>query len=425
MVKRVEGAADFYRGLAKSLDGARVDPAKLGEIQDVVESLSPEAPLTLQIIDGLGLSAGLRANLIFAWLNHRYPDQIEEQLPVAQSIAGVLRALVDGGQPPAFLQEFYVRLTHTPAYGGAAEIHALADLLEKGQPRYVGERDGRVVFQASVGADLRAHFPDQLREQEVTLVASPDGGGGFQLRPEGGKSLAALKGEPAQLGELPPGALAGLVAALKAGAQRGGLAQVGKALRTELGRAAEGYEAPVHPVEARLDQLLRLTLGNQRVGETRLESLNQLIEQSLAAAELAMQSPGAVQVLLSAAKSVEALEVPEDGYQASGLSLPKLKERPAPANKASAKASTPEPEEAPKASADPLKPTDPSPDPTSPSGNQGGDADIGGGGGWANATGNPRMITRRPRGRSVTLPDDLDLAALKALVALLRRHPRA
>lgn len=414
MVKRVEGAADFYRGLAKSLDAARVDAAKQGEIQSVVESLSPEAPLTLEIIDGLGLSAGLRANLIFAWLHHRYPEQIEEQLPLAQSIAGVLRALIDGEQTPIFLDEFYARLTHTPAYGGAAEVDALGGLLSDGKASYVGEREDRVVFQAEASAELRAHFPGELQDQAVTLVVSRDGGGGFQVRPEGGKSLKALEGQPAQLSELSPGAIEGLEVALKGGAQRGGLGRLGKALRTELGRAAEGYEAPVHPVEARLDQLLRLTLGNQRVGETRLESLNQLIEQSLSAAELAMQSPAAVQVLLSATKGVEVLKAPEDGYQASGLTLPKLKGRPAPANKAPAKAPG-DGEKGPEAPAESPKPGELLPDTTPP----------GGGNGGSNLSGDPRIVTRRIRGQSVTLPADLDLAALTALIALLRRYRRA
>lgn len=416
MVKRVEGSADFYRGLAKSLDAARVDPAKLGEIQSVVDSLSPEAPLTLELIDGLGLSAGLRANLIFSWLHHRYPEQVEEQFPVARTIAGVLRALVEGDRTPAFLEEFYTRLTHTPAYGGATEIEALGDLLEKGQVRYIGERDGRVVFQANASAELRAHFAGELKEQEVTLVVAQEGGQ-FQMRPEGGKSLKALEGDPAQLGELTPAALKGLEAALKAGAQRGGLGGLGKALRVELDRAAAGYEAPIHPVEARLDQLLRLTLGSQRVGETRLESLNQLIEQSLSAAELAMQAPDAVQVLLGPSKGVQALEVPGDGYQPSGVTLPKLKPRPEPKAKAPAKAPEPEVKPDREASADASPPSQVPPPVPPPSG---------GNGGWGNPGANPALVTRRFRGRSVNVPADLDArAALLVMAALLRRYPRA
>lgn len=398
----------FFTSLASSLEKNRITDAEARAIKSAVESLSPTAPLTLELLERLQLSAGVKANLILMWLHHRYPEQL--QVHLAESLAGTLRGLVAQEQMPDFAVEFHRSLLARPKFEGPRDLAAVSALLAEGELTFVGENQGKVALKAATVPLVVDHFPDQVAAGEAGLALIQHEGE-LLIGGEGGKVLLGLGGDFVRLADLSPNALENLQAALGKGLRNAALGPVGRAAKKEIAELMEAHRAPEHPAQARLDTVLRLELGTQRVGESRLESLNRLIEEAFSAAELARLSPAAVEEALALGlNSGTTSAVPDDGYR--GLNLP--------SPKAPRKRSTPTPEvdpppPGPVGGADPGPvPAVPPEAPAEPPPTVGG----GGGSGWGPSGSTPGG--RRVRIRGTTQ----DLETLRALVELLRRGLR-
>lgn len=399
----------FFTTLASSLEKHQITDAEALAIKSAVESLSPTAPLTWELLDRLQLSAGVKSRLILMWLHHRYPEQL--QVHLADSLAGALRGLLAQEPMPDFAVEFYQSLMARPKFEGPRDLAALSALLAEGELSFIGENQGKVAIKAATVPLLVQQFPDQLAAGAAGLALIKHEGE-LLIGGEGGKVLLGLGADYVRLADLSPSALENLQAALGKGLKNAALGPVGRAAKKEIGGLIEAHRAPEHPAQARLDTVLRLELGTQRVGESRLESLNRLIEDAFTAAELARQSPAAVEEALALGLNAGApTTLPNDGYR--GLDLP--------SPKAPRKRAEPTPEAEPPPQPEPVGGTNPVPAPAvppeapaDPPPTSGG----GSGGGWGPSGSSPGG--RRVRIRGTTQ----DVETLRALVELLRRGLR-
>jgi hypothetical protein len=266
-VKKVESPQSFYATLIRSLE-RKVSEQDATSVAAAVRALPADAPLTLDVIDRLGLNAGLRANLIFAWLHHRYPELIENEVTAGDTLADILRRLTaDATKIPAPLVEFHESLAQGPELGAIPELAAIELLLDEGKLKYFAEQSGKIVFVAEHGG------------REIDLAIE--------------KKKVTWEGGTVDLEAIAPKYLKRMQQALARAAKNAALGKDGLKLQRELEPIIENWQAPVHPVLARLETLLRLELGVLRVGESNLEVLNTLIEQVLETSQLAMSGAAA------------------------------------------------------------------------------------------------------------------------------------
>jgi hypothetical protein len=265
-MKRVEPPREFYTSLIRTLERSRVSNEDAVKVAAAVQALPTDAPLTLDVIDRLGLNAGLRANLIFAWLHHRYPDLIENEITAGDTLADILKRLTGGGELPEPLVEFHRSLAEGPELGVVPELTAIEMLLDEGKLKYVAEQNGKLLFVAD-------------RE-----------GKEFDFAIE--KKTVTWEGGTVDLESIAPKYLKKLQQALARGAKNAALGRDGLKLQRDLDPIIENWEPPVHPVLARLETVLRLELGVLRVGESNLDTLNSVIEQVLQASANAMSIQG-------------------------------------------------------------------------------------------------------------------------------------
>lgn len=266
-MKRVESPREFYTSLIRTLERSRVSNDDAVRVAAAVRALPTDAPLTRDVIDRLGLSAGLRANLIFAWLHHRYPDLIENEITAGDTLADILKRLTGSGeQIPELLVEFHRSLAEGPELGVLPELTAIEMLLDEGKLKYVAEQDGKLLFVAD------------REEKEFDFAIE--------------RKTVTWEGGTVDLESIAPKYLKKLQQALARGAKNAALGRDGLKLQRGLGPIIENWEPPVHPILARLETVLRLELGVLRVGESNLDTLNSVIEQVLRASALALSAQG-------------------------------------------------------------------------------------------------------------------------------------
>jgi hypothetical protein len=322
---KVQSAHAFYTQLAKALESSPITKEEARAVASAVEGLAPDAPLTLETIDQLGLSAGLRANLIFAWLNHRYPEQVGGQLEVAHTLAGVLRRLIgDAEGIPAFAAEFHQTLLRAPRAPKPSEVRALDVVLSNAIVSFAADAGGKVVFKAddlSARGEWVSELFDPTGKESSSFAVSQGSDGMWRAQ------WNALDGSPKEvrLEALDPASLLALEGTLARAAKLGLLKATAGSLRKALPPLREAHAPKVHPGVARVEALLRLELGVERVGETKLETLNGLIAAALAAAQAAREEPsngGALDGLFPRSAG------PEGGPGAASGGIPTVAETP-------------------------------------------------------------------------------------------------
>ncbi len=271
----VDGARSFYQTLARSLARAKLSDAEAHAVTSAVRGLSTSAPLTLDLLDELELSAGLRSNLIFAWMHHCYPTQVESELGAANTLADVVRQLIgeDGDDLPVWAVDFHTALT-TPKTG-VSVVDAFARTIEAADLRFFGENDGSIVFVAET--------PDD--EHDVVITH------------DGATWRAALDDtDVGTLTELPKRTLSAMKSSLARAAKSAAVGDEGAQLAADLAAILEDYTPPMDPLANRVETLLRLELGANRVGESKLGALNDLIGEVLTASEAAFSGDGGAAV---------------------------------------------------------------------------------------------------------------------------------
>ncbi len=249
------------------------DPKDAVRATRAVASLPAEVPLNVAAIDKVGVSDGMRANLLFAWLRRQYPGEVDPALSVGQSLADVLKQLLDGGgadwrrgEVPEFLARFHQAITTIPRGLGP---HASERL--DGQLLAAAKQD-RLVYLG----DGPARVALELGDVACTAVRE---GRAFRL------SVDAPVPAAAGLSELAPEARAALRKVLEEAGRELSLGDEGEQL---LGALKVLGDAPAQRSSAELERveaMLRLELGERRAGRTSLETLNSLVASLLHGAE--------------------------------------------------------------------------------------------------------------------------------------------
>lgn len=105
-------------------------------VHATVRSLPPGALVTQEAIASLGLAPGVEAALVFQLLAQRYPEEVKGAVYSAQTLSGVLLAVLGGASdadrqrvssaPPAFVAQFLDRLltTQPEAEGSGVNLGA-------------------------------------------------------------------------------------------------------------------------------------------------------------------------------------------------------------------------------------------------------------------------------------------------------------
>jgi hypothetical protein len=264
--------------LADELDKHPVSRGEAKAARDAVRALSPNAPLTLEQLDSLPINEGTKAALVFSWLAHRYPEVVADKLRPAKSVAEAVRALVsweEGEEAPDFAKGFQAGLTAKHEAPRPGEVLDLEALLDEGKTKFVGEAEGRVVLAVKRGDEkhgLRAVQEDRAWRLSWTDPTGP-----------------AERTIP--LSQLKPEALQELTLALRAAKAQLTLGPIGKKLLAALPKISDAYQPPVATAAQALDHFLRLALGAHRVGQTQIDTLNDLIGAVLEGSRAALDAP--------------------------------------------------------------------------------------------------------------------------------------
>jgi hypothetical protein len=120
--KTSEFLRGVYQGLkeADGLGRGKEATARANAVVAAAKKIDPDAILTPDAIDRLGLDPGLRASLIFQLLHDRYPQEVGSAVRAAKTLSGVFAALIGADaetlegegdlNPPERIQAFVDRL---------------------------------------------------------------------------------------------------------------------------------------------------------------------------------------------------------------------------------------------------------------------------------------------------------------------------
>lgn len=221
-------------------------------VHATVRSLPAGALVTQEAISSLGLSPGVEAALVFQLLAQRYPQQVKGAVYSAQTLSGVLVAVLGGASeadrqrvsaaPPAFVAQFLDRLlTANPEVEGSgtslgarraklegydaqagtvslrldrAEGDSLRLILERGPSGYIQYRTGKarprplseldIATLGLLAATLHAHTAGGAKDPLLGLLrrSAEEQGAGVLKDLAEGVNAAFKEKEQARLSEL-------------------------------------------------------------------------------------------------------------------------------------------------------------------------------------------------------------------------------
>jgi hypothetical protein len=300
--------------LGDILDQHRVSAEEASAVRGAVQGLSPDAPLTLEMIESLKLSPGVTGALVFTWIRHKYPDLIKDQLRTASTAADVIRNLIweEKQKPAEFAVELHRGLTTQPKVEREVDLvafeAAIARAHEDGASlHHVAESPEKILLELKppeLDPALAAFFPGK-----TTLRLLKEDGRWEAQWDLGGKTYFNY------LDTLAPDAIRQLEHTLKTAQKSLALGELGAALLKDLPAMRERYTPPAHPALRTIETFLRFALGAHRVGETEIDILNELIEGMLEGSRLALAGESIETSVLTLGNSDAPKEVVQDPLQ--------------------------------------------------------------------------------------------------------------
>lgn len=273
---RIESSSPrtLLSSLSDLLTEHKVTMEEAAAVRGAVQGLSPDAPLTISMIESLKLSPGVTGALVFTWLRHKYPDLIKQHARgQAETAADVVRSLLweEKKKAPEFAVEFHRALTTQPELERDVEVVALEVAIAKAESlTHVAESPEKILLELkppNLDPALAAFFPNK-----TTLRLVEDQGRWEAQWDLNGQTYFNY------LDALPPAALEQIERALKAAKKSLALGDRGVALLAALPELRAAYNPPAHPALRTIETFLRFALGAHRVGETEIDILNELIE---------------------------------------------------------------------------------------------------------------------------------------------------
>src|SRR5262245_44708524 len=182
---RIESSSPrtLLTSLSDLLSEHKVTMEEAAAVRGAVQGLSPDAPLTLSMIESLKLSPGVTGALVFTWLRHKYPDLIKQHVRgQAETAADVIKSLLweDKKKAPEFAVEFHRALTTQPDVEREIDLVALESAIGKAVSlTHIAESPEKILLELKppkLDPTLAAFF------QEKTTLRLVEGNEGWEVQ---------------------------------------------------------------------------------------------------------------------------------------------------------------------------------------------------------------------------------------------------